>query len=261
MGQVADIAPLRSVWIDQGRVVDELSSADGGTVSEDIAIHRQGLVKLTFSQPAGTTVSWTVFAPNWSSLYYVMECLYSYPGPYHLQYYLVGWFSETITDFRVARDRVHSLIAKSDVHLLSQTYVKHVDPDPNGMPLLLQDAWGDRAVKPDYSIDCIRDENDSRFKVMRIGPRSTIAQKWGVMPVSYPCLSGNVYDRVVSEIYPQVIKTGEPHYSHVYAAMVFPNRQLRWFPYHRIVLPHKFPDGRDGVTVVSEFSPVDIQIV
>jgi hypothetical protein len=262
MGHVAaKTADWRTVWFDQGRLVERSLTADGGTSADDIAIRRHGLVRVTIDFEAGTTVSWAVFAPNWSSLYYIMEELYLYPGPYHLQFYLAGWFSETVAESRAARDRIHSLIARSDVHLLTGTYVKHVDPDPNAMPLLLQDAWGDRAVKPDYSIDCIRDEDSDRFTVMRIGPRSTIAQKWGVMPASYPCLSGNVYDRVVSEIYPQVIKTGEPHYSHVYAAMVFPNRQLCWFPYHRVVLPHRFPDGRDGVTVVSEFSPVDIQIV
>lgn len=261
MGQVTEISKWRTVWIDQGRVTGELPSTDGGAVSEDMAVLRRGLVKVKFSQQSGTFVSWSVFSPNWSSLFYMMECLHLYPEPFQLQYYLAGWFDETFTDARMARERIHALIAKSDVHLLTGTYVKHVEPDPNGMPPLLQDTWGDRAVKPDYSIDCIRGENDNQFQVMRIGPRSTIAQRWGVMPASYPCLTGNVYDRVVSEIYPQVIKTGEPHYSHVYAAMVFPNRQLCWFPYHRIVLPHRFPDGRDGVTVVSEFSPVDIQIV
>jgi hypothetical protein len=87
------------------------------------------------------------------------------------------------------------------------------------MPPLLQDAWGDKAVKPDYSIDCVHDDSDDRFKVMRIGPGSPIAKLWGIFPVSYPCLMGNPYDQVVSEVYPEVVRTGEPHYGHVYAAM------------------------------------------
>jgi hypothetical protein len=94
---------------------------------------------------------------------------------------------------------------------------------------------------------------------MRIGPGSPIAKLWGIFPVSYPCLMGNPYDRVVSEVYPRVVKTGEPHYGHVYAAMSLPDRQVRWMPYQRVVLPHRFPDGRMGVTVISEVSPVDIQ--
>jgi hypothetical protein len=261
MVQVAEVADWRTVWIDQGRVIEELPSPDDEADSEERAIHRHGLVRVTFSYEAGTTVSWAVFTPNWSSLYYVMECLHLYPGPYHLQYYLAGWFSETITDSRAARERIHALIAKSDVHLLTRTYVKQVDPDPKMMPLLLQDAWADRAVKPDYSIDCVQDDHDGRYKVMRIGPGSPIAKLWGIFPISYPCLIGNPYDQIVSRIYPQVVETGEPHYGHVYAAMSLPSRQVRWVPYQRVVLPHRFPDGRKGVTVISELSPVDIQIV
>ena len=261
MGQVAEVIQWHSFWIDRGRVIGELPSADAGTVSEDTAIHRHGSVKVTLSQGGGTTMAWAVFAPNWSSLYCLMESLHLYPPPYHLQYYLAGWFSESIADVSLARDRIHALIAKSDVHLLARTYVKEAAPDPKLMPPLLQDAWGDRAVKPDYSIDCVHDDNDDRFKVMRIGPGSPIAKLWGIFPVSYPCLMGNPYDQVVSEVYPQVVKTGEPHYGHVYAAMSLPDRQVRWMPYQRVVLPHRFPDGRMGVTVISEVSPVDIQIV
>ena len=261
MGQLAKVAEWRSNWIDQGRVTEDLPSIDAGTDDENLALHRRGLVKVMFSQEAGTIVSWTVFSPNWSSLYYMMECLHLYPAPYHLHYYLAGWFSETIADARQARDRIHALIAKSDVHLLTRTYLKQAEPDPKIMPPLLQDAWGDKAVKPDYSIDCVHDDHDDRFKVMRIGPGSPIARLWGIFPVSYPCLTGNPYDQVVSEVYPHVVKTGEPHYGHVYAAMALPNRQVRWMPYQRVVLPHRFPDGRKGVTVISELTPVDIQVV
>ena len=261
MGQEAEIALRQSLWIDQGRIAGELPLFDGEAASEDIAIHRKGLVKLTFSKDTGTTVSWAVFSPNWSSLYFVMECLHLYPAPYHLQYYLAGWFNETIADAWSARERIHALVGKSDVHLLRRTYLKQADPDPRIMPPLLQDAWGDRAVKPDHSIDCVHDDHDDRFKVMRIGPGSPIARLWGIFPVSYPCLTGNPYDQIVSEVYPEVVTTGEPHYGHVCAAMALPNRQVRWVSYQRVVLPHRFPDGRKGVTVISELTPVDIQVV
>lgn len=261
MGQAAELAQWRTVWIDQGRVTGELTSVGGASDNEDVAIHRRGIVKVTYSQEAGTYVSWSVFSPNWASLYYMAECLQLYPAPYRFQYYLAGWFSETIANGRQARERIHWLIAKSDVHLLARTYVKDAAPDPKSMPSLLQDAWGDKAVKPEYSIDCVHDDQDNRFKVMRIGPGSPIAKLWGIFPVSYPCLMGNPYDQVVSEIYPKVVHTGEPHYGHVYAAMSLPDRQVRWMPYQRVVLPHRFPDGRMGVTVISEVSPVDIRVV
>ncbi len=262
MGQVAEFAEdRRSVWISQGEVLTELPAFDAGAASEDVAINRHGVVKLTFGRDSGTFISWSVFTPNWTSLYSVIESLRLYPAPYTLNYYLAGWFSETIEDPRLAGERIHGLIAKSDVHLLARTYVKEADPHSTSMPPLLQDAWADRAVKPDYSIDCVHDDHDGRFKVMRIGPGSPIARLWGIFPVSYPCLMGNPYDRVVSEIYPEVVKTGKAHYGHVYAAMALPDRKVRWMPYQRVVLPHRFPDGRMGVTVISEITPVDIQVV
>lgn len=251
----------RTTWITHGRPTEDLSLIDGLDNEADILLQRHGAVKVSANDQRGTTVTWAVFAPNWSSLYFVMETLYLYPSPYRLQYFLAGWFSEDIEECRAARDRIHALMAKSDIHLLTRTFVKAAVPDAKSMPPLLQDAWSDRSVKPDYSIDCVHDENDDRYKVMRIGPNSPIAKAYGMMPVSYPCLNGGSYDQVVSEIYPKVIKTGEPYYGHVYAAMAFPNRQIRWVPYQRVVLPHLFPDGRPGVTVVSEVSPVDIQVV
>jgi hypothetical protein len=230
--------------------------------SEELAlIQRQGIVKVSASDEHGTTVTWAFFAPNWASLYFAMETLHLYPAPYHLHYFLSGWFSETIDDATAARDRIHALLAKSDVHLTSRTFVKEAHPDPAKMPPVLQHAWDEKSVRPDVSVDCVLDPEEDRYKVLRIGPNSQIARLWGVMPVTYPCLNGGSYDQIVSAVYSKVVETGEPHYGHVYAAMAFPNRTVRWFSYQRVVLPHRFPDGRPGVTVVSEASPVDIQIL
>jgi len=250
----------RTVWIAKGYPLPEpLPLSQAG--EENSLIQRQGVVKVSASDEHGTTVTWAFFAPNWASLYFAMETLHLYPAPYHLNYFLAGWFSETVADARTARDRMHALVAKSDIHLTSRTFVKEVEPDPAKMPLVLQDAWGERAIRPEVSVDCVLDPDEDRYKVLRIGPNSQIAKLWGVMPVTYPCLNGGSYDQIVSAVYAKVVETGEPHYGHVYAAMAFPNRSIRWFPYQRVVLPHKFPDGRMGVTVVSETSPVDIQIV
>jgi hypothetical protein len=35
----------------------------------------------------------------------------------------------------------------------------------------------------------------------------------------------------------------------------------RWLTYQRVILPQHFPDGRSGVTVVSEFGKVDINLL
>lgn len=250
----------RTLWIAKGHPLRELDLSLAGA-SEDELIQRQGLVKLSVGEEGGTTITWTFLAPNWSSLYYAMESLHLYPPPFHLNYFLAGWFAETVADWKTARERLSQLIAKSDVHLLARVFVKEADPDASKMPPLLQNAWGDRAVRPDISVDCVLDPVEDRYKVLRIGPNSQIARLWGVMPVTYPCLNGGSYDQIVSAIYNKVIETGEPHYGHVYAAMTFPNRQVRWVPYQRVVLPHQFPDGRPGVTVVSQITPVDIRVV
>ena len=84
---------------------------------------------------------------------------------------------------------------------------------------------------------------------------------WGVTPVSYPCINGGSYDQIVSEIYPSVIRTGLPHYDHVYAAMTSKDSAVKWIPYQRVILPKLFAEGQRGVTVVSEVCPVDINVV
>ena len=83
----------------------------------------------------------------------------------------------------------------------------------------------------------------------------------GPEPVSFPCLTGHSYDQVVSDAYRQVLKTGEPHYDHVCAAMVTPDSTTSWLTYQRVILPHHFPDGKQGVVVVSKQAPVDIRVI
>ena len=152
-------------------------------------------------------------------------------------------------------------MSKSDVHLQSRTFVKQVDPGIVSIPDLLGDVMAAQSADDTYSIDCKFDTDTSRFKVTRIGENSMIAHLWGIEPVSYPCINGGSYDQVVSAVYPEVIRTGEPVYSHVYAAMAFPNSPVRWFPYQRVILPKRFADGEKGVTVVSKADQVDIEIV
>ena len=55
------------------------------------------------------------------------------------------------------------------------------------------------------------------------------------------------------------VRTGEPHYDHVVAALPM-ERTARWFTYQRVILPNNFNDGRKGVSVVSEFGKVDINL-
>lgn len=248
-------------WVANGEIVSSLDKLGLEAWDEAALLDRKGLVRLT-ADGDGTTVRWSVFSGNWSSLYFVMDWLLHQPTPITLQYYLVGWFSETLNDPYTARERIHAIMAKSDVHLQSRTFVKPVAPDATTfIPDILGDALAHVKVQPDYSVDLVQDPGDSRFKITRIGSKSTIAKLWGLEPVSYPCINGGSYDQIVSEAYPHVIQTGQPHYGHVYAAMSFPNSPIKWFPYQRVILPQRFADGQSGVTVLSEFSKVDISII
>ncbi len=252
----------KSIWLAQGERVSGSEASQLAELGEDEALQRRGMVVVQTSHETGTVVKWAFFAPNWASLYYVMETLYLYPGPYSLHFFLAGWFRETYDNFEEARNRIHELVSKSDIHILSRTFVHDAQPSPRKTPTLLQDAISDLTVKPEFSVDCAVDDQYGRYYVERIGPQSCMAKIFGLSPVSYPCVNGGSYDQIVSACYARVIKSGEPHYDHVMAAMNTPDRRVVWFPYQRVVLPHRFPDGRRGVTVVSEVTDtVDIKIV
>jgi hypothetical protein len=116
----------------------------------------------------------------------------------------------------------------------------------------------DNAADEECSIDCMYDPSSQRFRVARVGRHSTIAKLWGVNPVSYPCLTGHSYDQAVSRVYPQVSRTGEAHYDHIYAAMASANGDVVWVPYQRVVVPLNLGRSKKAVRVVTELAKVDI---
>ena len=126
------------------------------------------------------------------------------------------------------------------------------------MPGLLQQALRDNAADEACSVDCLFDPASQRFRVARVGQQSTIAKLWGVNPVSYPCLTGHSYDLAVSRAYPNVARSGEPHYDHVYAAMASARGDVVWVPYQRVVLPLNLGRSRKAVRIVTELAKVDI---
>ncbi len=253
------LADTQSIWIAKGKVVAELAAEPGGP-EEDNLIQRSGYVRVRIEQNR-TEVKWAVFAPNWASLYAVMHRLSSYPAPYTLKYFISGWVEEVYDDPQSAAERIDEVLAKSDVHIATRTFIKEVDPGKTRVPGLLRDALVDNSVGPEYAVDCVFDQSLGRFCVERVGSRSAIAQIWGLSPSSYPCQSGHTYDQMVSVAYKKVLKTGEPHYDHVMASMNTPEKVPLWVPYQRVVLPHRFPDGRKGVTVVSHLGQVDIKLL
>ena len=228
--------------------------------SDETLYQRKGLVRLSVSDH-GTEISWSMFACNWASLFLAMEWIRTAPAPYKLRYFIVGWAEETFDDSASASDRISQLLAKSDVHLTTRTFVKEASPEGKRLPELIHQTLLDGAAIPDISVDCILDDSTGKFNVERIGAASTLAQMWGLSPVSYPCRSGHSFAQMVSQAYAKVLKTEEPHYDHIYAALESTDREVFWLPYQRVVLPHRFPDRRKGVTVVTAVGDVDIAIV
>jgi hypothetical protein len=248
-------------WIANGRLVAGPQGPGKALLSERVLLDRHHQVKVSISED-GTTVKWLAAAANWSSLHFAKEWIGNLRGPYTLNYYISGWFTETHAGVEEARDRIDQLIAKSDVHLSSRVYVKEFDPLAHPPPDSLRECLETGEVPQDSSIDCWIDDATGRVRVERIGSQSAIAKLWGISPVSAPCLSGTSYDSVVSRAYGHVLRTGKPHYDHIYAAMVGPDGEVSWIPYQRIVMRHPASRSRHRlVSVVSELTPVEIAVV
>lgn len=247
-------------WIDKGTLARDRPQFAAGAESDDALMHRYGCVRVSTGE-LGTEIRWSVFAPNFASLYFAAEFLTGLRGPFMLRYFLAGWFEEICETAAAARRRIGDILSKSDLHLVKRAFVREADPNGKAMPPLLQHAWLDGAITADYSVDCVYEESSGRFRVDRIGPRSTIARLWGLTPASYPCMNGGSYDRIVSAAYSDVLKAGRPRYDHVYAAMLTPDDTVTWIPYQRVIMPMHASDKRRAVTIVTEIANVDIRIV
>ncbi len=244
-------------WVAHGRLQPAMDLRGGEKLDERALLHREGYVKIVESE-TGTTVRWAMFSANWASLYFVMDWIHGAIGPFQLQYYSAGWFNERYDHAWEASSRIHHLIHKSDVHLSQTVYIQDAPENREDIPMLLQKALKDNAIDDDHSIDCTFDPASQKFRVSRVGAQSTIAKLWGINPVSYPCLTGHSYDQAVSRIYPEVSRTGEPHYDHIYAAMASANGDVVWVPYQRVVLPLRLSRNKKAVRVVTELAKVDI---
>lgn len=220
-------------------------------------LHRQGFVKIVESN-TGTIVRWAMFSANWASLYFASEWIHGAIGPFQLQYHSAGWFNERYEHAWEASERIDQLIYKSDVQLSQTVYIQDAYPGRDDIPVLLRKALSENAADEEHSIDCMFDPTSHKFVVTRVGAQSTIAKLWGMSPVSYPCLTGHSYDQAVSRVYPEVTRTGEPHYDHIYAAMASADGEVVWVPYQRVVLPLKLGRNRKAVRVVTELARVDI---
>lgn len=244
-------------WISMGVLLPTPPHCENQPVDERDLLHRRGHVKI-IEDVNGTTIKWAMFTANWASLYFASEWIHSCPGPYHLYYHSAGWFHEKYESAVEAGERITQLVYKSDIHLSRTVYIYEANENRKDVPHLLKAALQHNEADEEHSIDCLYDASSRQFRVSRVGSKSTIAQLWGMSPVSYPCLTGHSYDQAVSRVYPEVSRTGDPHYDHIYAAMASPVGDVVWVPYQRVVLPLRHGRSRKGVRVVTELAKVDI---
>lgn len=243
-------------WICNGQAVPGPETAPSPAEERQL-LQRHGFVKIV-SGETGTSIRCSMFSANWSSLFYVAEWVHGALGPFHVQYYSAGWFNERFDHAHAVSERIRHLIQKSDVHLSQTVYIRTAPQKPKEVPPLLKQALRENAAGEDYSIDCLYDQTAQRFRVARVGRNSTIAKLWGMNPVSYPCLTGHSYDQAVSRVYPQVSRSGQAHYDHIYAAMAATNGDVVWVPYQRVVLPLDLGRKTRAVRIVTELAEVDI---
>ena len=248
-------------WISNGCLVDRPKSTMGTDVPERALLQSGQYIKIELSD-SGTVVKWTMFAPNWASLFFVEKWLSSLSGPYKLRFFNAGWFSETYQTKEEAEQRINQLIGKADVRFSTRAYTRSFVPTVSKLPEKLREAWEAGTALPDSAVVCSIDNTTGISQVESVGHASAIASIWGVSPVTYPCLTGHSYDRAVSGAYHEVLQTGRPNYSHVIAAMTQPDGEVQWYGYQRVVFPGIIRvNGNPTVNVMGHVSPVEIPLL
>jgi hypothetical protein len=249
-------------WIENGCLVShpETTEADGN--GQGRSLQNLGRFVKVETSEAGTTIKWLMSAGNWASLFFVQDWLRSLPPPYSLRFFNAGWFRETYSSPSEASARIGQLIGKADVRFSSRAFTRSFVPDVSKLPPRLRQSWEAGSAPPDATVVCSIDPVTGISQVESVGHASAIASIWGVSPVTYPCLTGHSYDRVVSNAYHEVLKTRRPNFSHVIAAMTQPDGEVQWYGYQRLVFPGHVNDmGHPTVNVVGHVSQVEIPLL
>lgn len=249
-------------WIKDGELVKRPQRPDGTDYSERVLLDQFHMVKVA-SSDTGTTIKWCMGSANWSSLLFALTFLRVSMPPYNISYMNMGWINEQYETAEEVIDRVETLIFKSDVHFSQRTYTRAFPTDDKAMPERLRAVLDRGDAVEDETVTCLVDLNKDSSTVERVGNKSLVAKIWGVSPVSFPCLSGNTYDRIVSRSYFDAVKSEKPVYDHVLAVMVKPDGEHHWVGYQRVIIPDLAESGMNKrhVRVVSELAPVNIRLL
>lgn len=249
------------LWIKNGAICPRPTKPDGGTISDRRLLHEHNLVKLETGN-TGTRVNWVMFGANWSSLYFLQQFVVTCIAPVTLRYFNAGWFEEVVSTASEAADRIETLVLKSDVRFSQRVYLMDERPTAANVPESLRAVLDAGNVSDELSITCKVDAEMGTTQVEQIGQESLLGKVWGMVPISYPAMSGHSYDRLVSQPYFEVVKSGAIHYDQVLASMIMPNGEQQWFGYHRVILPDFSAASRiQRVKVACAYAPVDIKLL
>lgn len=247
-------------WLRNGEIVARPVKADGSNYSAKALFDNLNLIRLETGSE-GTSLKWNMAGANWSSLLFALNFVHTCMAPFKLRYFNSGWFEETLPTARETANRVEQLLFKSDIYFSQRAYSAVQIPDLNIMSTRLRGALESGSVSDDESVVCSIDTNRKISHVEQVGRNSLVASIWGVSPVSFPCMSGHSYDRVVSQSYFTAVSTGRPVYDHVLAVMVKPDGEHHWLGYQRVIIPETKASGtKRHVRVISDLSPVNINL-
>jgi hypothetical protein len=249
------------MWVRDGAVVARPVKSDGTSYPDKALLDQFNMVKVE-SRADGSLVQWNMACANWASVLFSINLISVCPAPVRIKYFNAGWFEETSDTSKQAASRIESLLFKSDIRFSQRAYLNEEVPSLAAMPDNLRAVMELGEMPEENSILCRVDTDLGTTNVERIGEQSLLGRVWGLVPISYPAMSGHSYDRVVSQPYFHVLRSGKAHYDQVLASMVMPDGERQWFGYHRVIVPDSSPRaGETRVKIACERAPVDIKLL
>ena len=248
------------IWVKQGAL--ERIGVDGQelTAADERNRFEQGEVRLT-SGEIGTEIKWYAQTPCVASLFVVADWLLKARSPFVLRFYVSGWFEEFYQTAAEAADRLEAIISRGDRHFPVRTFVQQVEISKSILAPLITDANTTQDKIDDVAVECVYNRENHRFNVASVGKRSLIARVYGDIESSHPRQTTGSYSDAVNEGYVDVLQSGKPRSDHVLAALRFPNNNVYWVPYHRLILPVTGHAKQESVKVVAQFGSIGFKII
>ena len=248
------------IWVKQG--VFERVGVDAKELSaaEERRRFENGDVRLT-SGEIGTEIKWHAQTRCITSLFVVADWLIKSRAPFVLRFYVSGWFEEFYQTATETADRLEAIISRGDRHFPVRTFVQQVEIANSILAPLLIDAKSSADKLDDLAVECVYNRENNRFRVSAVGKHSLIAKVYGDVESSHPRQTTGSYSDAVNAGYVEVLQSGKPRADHVLAALRFPNNNVYWVPYHRLILPMLGHAHGDSVKVVSQFASVGFKVI